>query len=80
LTEKEKKEKGHIEELHKVDSETVKKERHACFDHVVSAHIVGEVRKGLVTGSSVGQARKEIEQGKGSNQQSTESSQQEEKK
>ncbi len=74
MTEKEKKEKGHIEELHKIDSETVKRERSTHFEHVVSASNVGEVRKGLVTGSSVGQARKEIEQGKGS------SKQQEEKK
>ena len=70
MTEKEKKEKGHVEELHKVDAENVCQERHAThFEAVVHASNVGEVRKGLVTGSSVGQARKEIEQGKGSSQQ-----------
>lgn len=79
MTEKEKKETRNIEELHKVDSENVTRERHACFEHVVSASKVGEVRKGLVTGSSVGQVRKELEQGKGSSQQSTGSGQEEKK-
>lgn len=80
MTEKEKKEKGCIEELHKVGADTIVGQEKIIQETVVSASNVGEVRKGLVTGSSVGQARKEIEQSKGSSQQSTESNQQEEKK
>lgn len=80
MTEKEKKEKGHVEELTKVGADTIVRQEKLIQETVVSAHTVGEVQKGLVTGSSVGQARKEIEQGKGSSQQSTGSGQQEEKK
>jgi hypothetical protein len=70
LTEKEKKGKEHVEELHKVGADTVVRQGKIIEETAVSASNVGEVRKGIVTGSSVGQARKEIEQGKGSSEQS----------
>lgn len=85
MAEKEKKEKEckggrHLEELAKVRTEKVELITKEIQETVVSASSVGDVEKGLVTGSGVGQAVKKIEQGKGSSQQSTESSQQEEKK
>lgn len=79
VTEKEKKEKVNIEEPRKVGADTIVRAG-IIEETVVSASNVSDVQKGLVTGSGVAQAIKKIEQGKGSSQQSTESSQQEEKK
>lgn len=78
MTEKEKKETKHLEELHKVETEKIISTTKDIQETKVSASNVGEFQKGLVTGSGVGQTIKKIEQGKGSNQQSAASDQQNE--
>lgn len=77
MTEKNKGKTDKPEELHKVESKEVQKTRKLLQEAVVDSSTVYDVRKGIVSGSSVQQFRSQIEQTQ--QKQKTQKNQQKEK-
>lgn len=78
--EKEKEKTSKLEELHKVESTEVQQTKKHFQETVVDASSVADVRKGIVSGSSVQQFRSQIEQTQTQQNQQTQQTKPKEKK